>query len=275
MPYRVGDNFPTDAVYFKLDVATYPAELKSLKNEMNSTVVKYFSRGRTAAGNTFRFTTNDTEETAFHDYALSLGLYVIPSYWFDPATDLTVAANQNAIATHFRTMVAAHKTHEAVIAWGAGQLKDSPRLFPNFNRIQNLMLLMARQGAVEENIPLNPSGATSACQARRPLVLTTGTVDLWGQLVYQAPVAQVPAVYMKFPDSPLIPAVPQRCIWEEWTSTLWLGPVLYSKYNYDYVRDPGVAGVSNRSRMRIQSWSEPVKTVSCPTAFPTIGTTGC
>jgi hypothetical protein len=154
-----------------------------------SRVLKFFSRGVIASGASFRFTTNNAEETAFINACGARGLRVIPSVWFDPAIDFSIAARRTSAATAMRQLVQAHKGNNNILAWGFGDLATSLETTANLGNLRQAYLEAARQAAAEENIPANPASPFGNCRARHPLVMTLGTDDLWGQLRYQPLVA--------------------------------------------------------------------------------------
>jgi hypothetical protein len=164
------------------------------------------------------------EKTAGHsdflDRAFNGGvdpIYVIAGYWIDAGLDLDPhsAANvREQLKADFREMVAAHKTHPAILMWSVGHNLNRPGLSAN-QRAQVFSLIneMAETAQLEEGTSAHP---VTTALADHDLAETIAAyekavpaLDVWGANVYRGksfgtmfndlgPVTQKPLLIMEY-----------------------------------------------------------------------------
>ncbi len=164
------------------------------------------------------------EKTAGHSHFLDRAfnggvdpLYVIAGFWIDAGLDLDPNSLGNVreqLKADFREMVAAHKTHPAILMWSVGHNLNQAGLSAN-QRAQVFSLIneMAETAQLEEGPSAHPVTTALADQDLAATVAAhekaVPALDVWGANVYRGksfgtlfsdlgPVTQKPLLIMEY-----------------------------------------------------------------------------
>lgn len=134
----------------------------------------------------------DADHQDFLDAAYNDGvmpIYVIASYWLDSGRNISDPATRQAILAEFTSMVAAHKSHPAVLMWAIGNELNAPWMFGDQDDLFSLLDDMAEAAHTEEGTIYHP---VTTPLADINLITTIGNrdsqvphLDLWSVQVYR------------------------------------------------------------------------------------------
>ena len=160
------------------------------------------------------------DHSAFLDQAYNGGvdpLYVIAGYWIDAGLDLDPNSPANVreqLKADFREMVAAHKTHPAILMWSVGHNLNQAGLSSNqLSQVFSLINEMAETAQAEEGTTGHPVTTALFDQDLAATIAafeqTVPALDIWGANVYRGksfgtlfsdlgPITQKPIMIMEY-----------------------------------------------------------------------------
>jgi hypothetical protein len=163
---------------------------------------------------------NTVDHFDFLDRAFNGGvdpIYIIAGYWIDAGLNLDPNSTANVreqLKADFREMVAAHKTHPAILMWSVGHNVNQPGFSGNqLNQVFSLINEMALTAQLEEGASAHPVTTALADQDLAATIAsfesTVPALDIWGANVYRGtsfgtlfsqlgPVTQKPLLIMEY-----------------------------------------------------------------------------